>query len=89
MLVCIPEINLPDYPFFLKGLGAMVYDPIVGVVRACGGEYTNKHSEKTTTDQCFQYDGIEWKNMPEIKGNIFIYYLTRSLRLGQFIWQYF
>ena len=65
----IAEKNPPDYPFYLRGLGAMVYDPIVGVVRACGGEYTKKHSEKTTTDQCFQYDGIEWKTMPPIQGN--------------------
>ena len=48
----IPTVSVPDYP------AEIVYDPVAGVVRACGGE--EFHND---IDRCFVYDGLEWSEI--------------------------
>ena len=51
----IPTVSVPDYLDYIDGA---VYDPVAGVVRACGGEEFNND-----VDRCFMYNGLEWSEM--------------------------
>ena len=54
----IPTKTTPDYPDYIDGAAEIVYDPVAGVIRACGGEEYNDD-----VDSCFIYDGLEWSEM--------------------------
>lgn len=54
----IPTVSVPDYPDYIDGAAEIVYDPVAGVIRACGGREYNED-----VDRCFVYDGLEWSEM--------------------------
>ena len=52
------KIEAPDF---------LILDSKAGVVRACGGNIPNRQNVRdTTTDQCFSFDGFEWKPMASL-----------------------
>ena len=63
----IPTQSVPDYPFPIEAPDFVTFDSEAGVVRACGGNIPFKLNLKdTSTDQCFTYDGFEWKPMASL-----------------------